>query len=394
MTMSSDERSQSVLRALAAVLGPQPAALHAPQFLGNEAAYLQQCLDSTYVSSVGPFVDRFEQDLARVTGAAHVVAVVNGTAALHVALRLAGVVPGDQVLVPTLTFVATANAVAYCGATPHFVDSAEATLGMDPIALRAHLDQITERRHGKSFDRATGACLRAIVPMHTFGHPVDMDRLLAVGRDFGITIVEDAAESLGSTIRGRHTGTMGLLGTLSFNGNKTITTGGGGAILTNDAALAARAKHLTTTAKRPHRWEFAHDEVGYNYRLPSLNAALGCAQLERLPQILAEKRRLFARYQGAFRTATGVELFEEPAGCHSNYWLQTLILHRSDDAELELAARDAVLAATNDAGYMTRPAWGLMHRQAAFTGCPAAPLPVAESLARRIINIPSSSGLA
>lgn len=379
----------TIVAALREACGPGPLALHEPCFSGREWDYLKACLDSTFVSSVGQYVDRFEADLAAFTGAKHAVAVVNGTAALHVALQLAGVQAGDEVLLPALTFVATANAVRYCGATPHLVDSDEATLGMAPIALRAWLEASTEQRNGVCINRGSGRPIRAMVPMHTFGHPCAMDELLAVARDFRLALVEDAAESLGSWYQGRHTGTLGLLGTLSFNGNKTITTGGGGAILTNDTTLAQRAKHLTTTAKLPHRWAYVHDAIGFNYRMPNINAALGCAQLEQLPQFLASKRRLYERYRAAFHTVPGVSVVSEPSGCISNYWLQTLLL---DAAVAE--QRDALLDETNAAGFMCRPAWELMHRLEPNHDCPRAPLPVAESLARRLINVPSSSGLA
>jgi dTDP-4-amino-4,6-dideoxygalactose transaminase len=292
------------------------------------------------------------------------------------------------VLLPALTFIATANAVAYCQATPHFVDSEERSLGMDAHALRDYLSAVTEMRGGHCLNRNSGRVIRAMVPMHTFGHPVDIEALLAVAHDFRLQLIEDAAESLGSYVGGLHTGTFGLMGTLSFNGNKTITTGGGGAILTNNPELGARAKHLTTTAKLPHRWNFSHDELGYNYRLPNLNAALGCAQLEQLPGFLLEKRRLFDRYQASFADVTGVRLVAEPAGCRSNFWLQTLLLDESLSSQ-----RDAVLTVTNDAGLMTRPVWTLMHRMPMYSSTPKAPLPVAESLERRIINIPSSTGL-
>jgi aminotransferase in exopolysaccharide biosynthesis len=379
---------QGIVNAIKSVVGDGPLALHEPRFNGNEWTYLKECLDSTFVSSVGKFVDRFEDDLASFTGAKRAVAVVNGTAALHVSLLLAGVETGDEVLLPALTFIATANAVAYCQATPHFVDSEERTLGMDAVALRDYLSNTTDIRNGQCINRSTGRVIRAMVPMHTFGHPAAIDALLAVAHDFHLQLIEDAAESLGSTVGGHHTGTFGLMGTLSFNGNKTITTGGGGAILTNDVELGKRAKHITTTAKVPHRWNFVHDEVGYNYRLPNLNAALGCAQLEQLSGFLLEKRHLFEHYQAAFASVQGVCLVAEPAGCRSNYWLQTLLL---DESLADL--RDAVLTATNDAGLMTRPVWALMPRLSMYSNAPQAPLPVAESLERRLINIPSSSGL-
>jgi perosamine synthetase len=386
--MNARDLPGEIVRAIASVVGPGPVALHEPRFRGNEWTYLKECLDSTYVSSVGKFVDRFEDELAAFTGAKRAVAVVNGTAALHVALHLAGVEAGDEVLLPALTFIATANAVAYCNATPHFVDSDECSLGIDAHALRDYLSATTEMHGGRSVNRSTGRVIRAMVPMHTFGHPVDIEGLLRVARDFHLQLIEDAAESLGSSMGGRHTGTFGLMGTLSFNGNKTITTGGGGAILTNDVELGARAKHLTTTAKLPHRWNFVHDEVGYNYRLPNLNAALGCAQLEQLPSFLNEKRCLFERYRSAFADIKGIRLVAEPAGCRSNYWLQTLLLDESLAYQ-----RDAVLSATNDAGYMTRPVWALMHQMPMYSHAPKASLPVAESLERRLINIPSNSGL-
>lgn len=380
--------AEHIVSALRAVVGPGPAVLHEPSFAGNEWLYLKECLDSTFVSSVGKFVDRFEADLAAYTGAKHAVAVVNGTAALHIALKLAGVGANDEVLIPALTFVATANAVSYCGATPHFVDSEARTLGVDSAKLREWLTDQTEQHAGQCVNRATGRVIRALVPMHTFGHPVDLDGLLAVARDFKITLLEDAAESLGSYYHGRHTGTFGLMGTLSFNGNKTITTGGGGAILTDNAELARHAKHLTTTAKLPHTWEYRHDEIGYNYRLPNLNAALGCAQLEQLPAMLAAKRELFKLYQTAFAPVPGVKLMAEPEQCQSNYWLQTLLL----DAK-HADQRDFVLKATNEAGLMTRPVWTLMHELAPFKDHPCMDLATATSLSQRLINIPSSSSL-
>jgi perosamine synthetase len=379
---------QEIVQAIASVVGAGPVAPHEPRCCGNEWIYLKERLDSTFVSSVEKFVDHFEDDLAAFTGAKPAVAVVNGTAALQVSLLLAGVEAGDEVLLLALTFIATANAVTYCNATPHFVDSEVHSLSMDAHALRDYLSDTTEIRGGHCLNRNTGRVIRAMVPMHTFGLTVDIEALLAVAHDFRLQLIEDAAESLGSTVGGRHTGTFGLMGTLSFNGNKAITTGGRGAILTNDPEFGLRAKHLTTTAKLPHRWNFSHDELSYNYRLPNLNAALGCAQIEQLPGFLLEKRRLFDCYQSSFADVTGVRLISEPLGCRSNYWLQTLLLDESIFGQ-----RDAVLTATNEAGLMTRPLWALMHRMPMYSNTPKAPLPVAESLERRLINITISSGL-
>ena len=277
--IKSTDFVNQVVDAIRRVAGTKPVGLHEPTFDGNEWKYLKECLDSSYVSSVGKFVDQFEENLAEYTGAKYAISVVNGTSALHIALKLAGVQPGDEVLVPALTFIATANAVSYCGATPHFVDSEEHTLGIDASKLRSYLNLIVDVEFNQSINKVTGKVIRAIVPMHTFGHPSDLDALLSISNDFNIVLVEDAAESLGSYYKGQHTGTFGLLSATSFNGNKTITTGGGGAILTNDEWLAKRAKHLTTTAKKAHQWEYDHDEIGYNYRMPNINAALGCAQL-------------------------------------------------------------------------------------------------------------------
>ena len=358
--------SEQVINAVREVVGAGPVALHEPLFVGNEWIYVKECIDSTYVSSVGKFVDRFEADLAAYTGAKHAVAVVNGTAALHVALLLAGVVAGDEVLTPALSFVATANAITYCGAIPHFVDSEVNSLGMCARGLRDYLHEIAEIRAGCCVNRITGRVIRAVVPMHVFGHPADIEPIAALARDFHLTLVEDAAESLGSIAHGRHTGTLGLMGTLSFNGNKTLTTGGGGAIITDDPQLAGRAKHLTTTAKIAHRWEYRHDAIGFNYRMPNINAALGCAQLEQLPRFLDAKRELFHRYRTAFATVRGVTLMEEPKGCRSNYWLQTLLLDRADPAQHE-----QILQATNNGGLMTRPSLGTHARACAIRGVPA-----------------------
>lgn len=379
---------RQIVDAVRSVIGGGPAVLHEPRFSGNEWNYVKACLDSSYVSSAGPSVNRFEVELGFYTGAKYVIAVINGTAALHVCLRLAGVGPGDEVLLPALTFVATANAVVYCGGIPHFVDSEERTLGMDPGALREYLSNVSEIRGGQCVNRVTGRVIRAVVPMHVFGHPADIEGVLGVARDFHLVVVEDAAESLGSTSQNRHAGTFGLMGTLSFNGNKIVTTGGGGAILTNNSELAHRARHLTTIAKLPHPWEYRHDEVGYNYRLPDLNAALGLAQLEQLPEMLAAKRRIAKRYQAAFARVPHASVVVEPEGCRSNYWLQAVLLDESVAGH-----RDAVLAAANRAEIGTRPIWTLMHRLIPYRECPRMDLPVAESLEQRLINLPSSAHL-
>jgi aminotransferase in exopolysaccharide biosynthesis len=378
-----------IVEAIREVVGPGSIALHEPSFDGNEWIYLKECLDSNYVSSVGKFVDQFELSLANYTGAKYAISVVNGTAALQIALKLAGVNSGEEVLLPALTFVATANAVSYLGAIPHFVDSEESTLGIDVVKLREYLSANTEKQSGSCINKSTKRVIRALVPMHTFGHPSDLEQLMSIARDFNLVLVEDAAESLGSFYQGQHTGTFGLLGTLSFNGNKTITTGGGGAILTNDEALAKRAKHLTTTAKIAHKWEFDHDEIGYNYRMPNINAALGCAQMEKLPEKISSKRELFKRYKEEFKLISGASIFEEPRSCQSNYWLQTLLLEE-DNVDL----RDSVLEAINNEGIMSRPAWKLMSNLAPYRNSPVMSLESANSLYRRVINLPSSPVLS
>lgn len=381
---------KAVLEALRRVLPDckKSYGLHEPVFSGNEWKYVKECLDTGWVSSVGKFVDGFENQLAEFTGAKYAVAVVNGTAALHICLKLAGVQAGDEVLIPALTFVATANAVTYCGAIPHFADSEEKNLGLDACKLNDYLYEFGEIRNQECYNKITGRRIRAVVPMHTFGHPADLDVLTQVCERFSIVMIEDAAESLGSYYKGVHTGNWGKLSALSFNGNKTVTTGGGGAILTNDESLAKKAKHLTTTAKIPHQWEYVHDQVAYNYRLPNINAALGCAQLEQLPDFIRKKRTLAEKYRLAFENVEDVTFFTEPEFARSNYWLNVLLL----DTE-ESDCRDDVLNLTNSNGIMTRPVWMLMHRLEMFKDCPRADLTVAESLEKRLINIPSSVNL-
>jgi perosamine synthetase len=390
LTLDDTCVTAAVVAAVREVLGEptHPMALHEPEFAGREWQYVKECLDTGWVSSAGSYVDRFERDLAAYTGASHAVATSNGTAALHVCLLLAGVQPGDEVLMPALTFIATANAASYAGAVPHFVDSEATSLGIDAARLDAHLSSAAEVADGLCRNRHTGAVIRALVVMHVFGHPADLDALADVARRWRLVLIEDAAESLGSSYRGRHTGNIGIVSALSFNGNKVVTTGGGGAVLTNDPVLGKRAKHLTTTARTPHRWSFLHDEVGYNYRLPNLNAALGCAQLERMPDLLARKRQLAGRYEAAFAAVPGLRFLREPAGTTSNYWLNAIVL---DDADL--GVRDDLLARLNDAGYMSRPVWTLMHRLPMYAGCPRADLGIAENLEACVINLPSSAKL-
>ena len=366
----------------------RPIALHEPRFGGRELDYLGECIRTGWVSSAGAFVDRFEEEIARFTGARHAVLTVNGTAALHVALLAAGVSRDDEVIIPALTFVATANAVRYCGAIPHFADSEERTLGLDPSKLAEHLAQISDVHDGRCINRQTGRRIAAVVPMHTFGHPVDMAPLLDTCRTYGLPVIEDAAESLGSHYHGRHTGTLGRLGVLSFNGNKVVTTGGGGALLTDDPNLARSLRHLTTTAKLPHAWEFRHDEVGYNYRMPNLNAALGCAQLEQLPAFLEAKRALAARYAQALSRITGARFFVEAPGVTSNYWLNALLLDREDTG-----ARDALIEALHKERIHVRPAWTPMPLLPMYRGCPAMDLRTTKSLHARLVNLPSSPHL-
>jgi perosamine synthetase len=328
MEQNRAELGPTVVTALRSVLGPSDGriGLHEPEFRGNEAAYVHDCINTGWVSSVGAYVDRIERDLAALTQSGHAIACVNGTAALHVCYLLAGIAKGDEVLVPSLTFIATVNPLSYLSATPHFVDSDPATLGVDPIALDLYLAEIGQLRAGTCFNRLTGRRIAALVVTHIFGHAADLDALAEVATKWSLVLIEDAAEGLGSSYRGRHVGNHGLLSALSFNGNKIVTTGGGGAVITNDADLAKRAKHITTTAKVPHPWNYVHDEVGFNYRMPNINAALGCAQLEQLPNMLARKRVLAERYARAFAPLNDVQFIAEPQHGASNYWLNAIRL--------------------------------------------------------------------
>ena len=357
--------------------------LHDPRFFGNEKKYLNECIDTNFVSSVGEFVTRFERMCAEYTGAKYAVAAVNGTAALHITLQLSGVQRNDEVITQALTFIATANAISYTGAHPVFLDVDKDTMGLSAIAVEKWLDKHAEIRNGQTFNKTTNRRIAACVPMHTFGHPVHLDELLDVLNKWNIPLVEDAAESIGSFYKGKHTGTFGKFGVLSFNGNKVITTGGGGMILTDDEDLAKLAKHITTQAKIPHAWEFKHDYIGYNYRLTNLSAALGCAQMESLPEILRRKRALTELYIDYFKT-TDLQFFTEPANCRSNYWLNAIITK-------DITQRNLILEETNKAGVMTRPIWELMNKLSMFVNCQTDELTNSLWLADRVVNIPSSA---
>lgn len=356
--------------------------LHAPYFGGNEKKYLADTIDSTFVSSVGAYVNRFEEMMAEITGAKYAVATTNGTVALQLSLVVAGVQAGDEVITQPLTFVATANAIVHSNAVPVFVDVDRDTMGMSPEALEQFLQENATIKDGQAYNKKTGSKIAACIPMHTFGFPARIDKLAEICERWHITLIEDAAESLGSYYNGQHTGTFGKLGTFSFNGNKTVTCGGGGAIVTNDEALAKRAKHISTTAKIPHAWEFVHDEIGYNFRMPNLNAALACAQLEQLDTILANKRNLAELYREYF-SGTDIGFVYEQPGSTANYWLNCVVLNNLDE-------RNAFLEATNNSGVMTRPIWRLMNKLDMFKHCQCGYLTNSEWLEDRVVNIPSS----
>ncbi|MDX9749897.1 MAG: LegC family aminotransferase [Flavobacteriales bacterium] len=357
--------------------------LHVPWFDRADEEAVAACVRSSFVSSVGAEIAGFEQELAAFVGAPHAVAVVNGTAALHIALLLAGTAPGDLVITQAFTFIATANAIVHAGARPVFVDIDPGTLGMSPEALRTFLDGACTMRAGVCMHRATGARVRACVPMHTFGMCARVEEIAAICADHGLVLVEDAAEALGSRVGQRHAGTFGAMGTFSFNGNKIITCGGGGAVVCHDAELARHAKHITTQAKRPHPWEFAHDAVGFNHRMPALNAALARSQMAKLPHNLARKRDLHHRYRELFQGSPW-QLVAEPPGTTANHWLNTLLLR-------DRAERDAFLAATHAAGVLTRPAWEPLHTQPMYAGDIRGGLAVTMDMHQRAVSLPSSA---
>ena len=360
-----------------------PVPLHVPRFTGNEKKYVLDAIDSTFVSSVGRYVDCFEEMICEITGGGFAVATVNGTCALHVALKLAGVQPCDEVITQPFSFVATANAISYCGAKPIFLDVSRKTLGLDPTALKEFLKSNIRMENRVCYNSVTGKRIAACLPMHTLGHPCQIDSIAEICEHYNIALIEDAAESLGSTFKGKHTGTFGLSGILSFNGNKTVTCGGGGAIVTNNEDLAKKAKHITTTAKVPHPYEYIHDEIGYNYRLPNLNAALACAQLEQLDYFIGKKRKLAKQYKDFFESLS-IPFIHEPENARSNYWLNAIILP-------DCKTRDEFLKATNEAKVMTRPIWRLLNKLDMYKTCQTDALTNAQWLEERVVNIPSST---
>lgn len=356
--------------------------LHEPRFVGNEKKYINECIDSTFVSSVGKFVDRFEEMIAEYVGVKYAVATVNGTSALHISLLLAGVSEDSEVITQPLTFVATCNAISYCNAKPIFVDVDKETLGLSPKALLQFLEKNTVMVNGNCQNKITGKRIKACVPMHTFGHPCTIDQIRNICDEYHIVLIEDAAESLGSYYKERHTGTFGDFGVFSFNGNKIITSGGGGCLVTDDQKMAKKAKHITTTAKVPHKWEYSHDMIGYNYRMPNLNAALLVAQLESLDKFITNKRDLSARYERFF-SGKDISFITEPSDSRSSYWLNGILLKDKEQ-------RDLFLQETNQKGIMTRPIWTLMSRLALFKDAQFANLDNSVWLEERAVNIPSS----
>lgn len=385
---NSNSLITDVITAIRSVVGVGTFALHEPNFGDLEQRYLMDCLNSGYVSSVGAYVDKFEGLIAEYTGIRNVISTVNGTSALHLALLATGVTTNDEILMPSLTFAATANAVIYCGAYPIFVDSSPLNFNMDLIVLEEWLKANTTFKECRLININTGRRIKAIVPMHTFGHSCDMDLLLDIASKYHLEVVEDASEGLGSFYKERHVGTFGTVGVLSFNGNKIITTGGGGAILTNDDLLAKNIRHLSTTARIKHPWEVAHDQVGFNYRMPNLNAALGCAQIERLENFRVSKRKLNEAYLQAFKDIHDIRIYQEPRNCSSNYWLQSLIL-----SENVLNKKESLLKETNAHGISTRPLWKLMHQLKHFSNFQKTTMHGSELLAKCVINIPSSPHL-
>ena len=356
--------------------------LHEPKFSGNEKRYLEDCIDTSYVSSVGKYVDKFEDIVSEFTNSKFAIATVNGTSALHLALEIAGVVEGDEVITQAMTFVGTCNAISYCGAKPIFIDISKETLGLSASALEEFLSKNTKKVNGECINKISGSKISAIVPMHTFGHPVEISAIIEISKLYGIPVIEDAAEALGSYYKKQHVGTFGDIGILSFNGNKIVTTGGGGMILCKDPALAVKAKHLSTTAKVKHDYLFLHDEIGYNYRMPNINAAIGCAQMENISTTLNEHKELAVKYEDYF-SGTNVTLIKQPTNSESNYWLNTILMESE-------AERDLFLNEANKLGVMLRPPWTLMNKLDIYKDCLHDNLENTVLLSKTLINLPSS----
>lgn len=383
MNENNDDQNLSVINFIKSIYNKDKfIPLHEPRFLGNEKKYLSECIDSTFVSSVGKFVDEFEQKIAKYTGTKYAVATANGTLALHISLLLADVDKNTEVITQPLTFVATCNAISYCNAKPIFIDVDRDTMGLSPSALRSFLEKNTKVKNKQCINNKTSKVIKACLPMHSYGHPCRIDKIKEICDEYYIFLIEDAAESIGSLYKHKHTGTFGQLGTVSFNGNKIITAGGGGCIVTNDKILANKAKHLTTTAKVPHKWDFNHDMVGYNYRMPNLNAALLVAQLERLNDFITNKRNLANMYENFFKSMD-YNFFKEPKDSRSNYWLNSIILK-------DKTHRDKFLEDTNSNGVMTRPIWKLMDELPMFKDAQCDNLKNSKWLEERVVNIPSS----
>ena len=383
MSKNNDNQNLAVIEFIKSIYNKNKfIPLHEPSFVGNEKKYLNECIDSTFVSSVGKFVDVFEERIAKYIGAKYAVATCNGTSALHISMILAGVVHDNEVITQPLNFVASCNAISYCNAKPIFVDVDMDTMGLSPSALRSFLENNTIVKNKQCINNKTKKIIKACVPMHSYGHPCKIDKIKEICDEYCIFLIEDAAESVGSFYKDKHTGTFGQLGVISFNGNKIITAGGGGCVVTNDEVLAKKAKHLTTTAKLPHKWDFNHDVVGYNYRMPNLNAALLVAQLEKLNDFISNKRNLAHKYEAFFKSID-YNFFKEPKNCKSNYWLNSIILK-------DKIQRDQFLEETNSNGVMTRPIWRLMNKLPMFKDAQRDDLKNSEWLDERVINIPSS----
>ena len=386
--MNQSNLNSQILNSISTVIQNGKRGLHEPEFNGNELKYLSDCIETSMVSSIGSYVTKFENEISKFTKSKFAVATSNGTSALHLALLCVGIQPNDEVLISPLTFIATANAIAYCGGTPHFVDCESETLGIDPGKLRKYLLENAKVESGRIVNKKTGNPIKAIIPMHCYGIPSRMEELIDVANEFSLIIIEDAAESLGSLYRGKNTGTIGLVGIYSFNGNKIVTTGGGGILVTNDETIARKAKHLSTTARLSHLWNFQHDEIGFNYRMPNLNAALGVAQLERINEKIELKRNLHDKYANSLAGIRGVSLLKEPPGCRSNYWLNTIILDKAVSG-----AREEILRMALELNVAMRPPWELLNSSIPYRDCPTMKTDCAEDLSKRIINIPSSESL-